>query len=62
MKINRLRIQLPVKAALCAALFFLSASAFAQTPFYKGKTVTIIQGRDPGGTGDMRVRAMLPFL
>ena len=34
----------------------------AQTPFFQGKTVTIIQGRDPGGTGDMRVRAMLGFL
>lgn len=62
MKMNRLRIRLAVKAALCAALFFLSASAFAQTPFYQGKTVTIVQGRDPGGTGDMRVRAMLSFL
>jgi tripartite-type tricarboxylate transporter receptor subunit TctC len=36
--------------------------ASAQTPFYQGKTVTIVQGRDPGGTGDMRVRAMMPFL
>jgi tripartite-type tricarboxylate transporter receptor subunit TctC len=41
---------------------FLPASVFPQTDFYKGKTVTIIQGRDPGGTGDMRVRAMTPFL
>jgi tripartite-type tricarboxylate transporter receptor subunit TctC len=36
--------------------------AFAQTPYYQGKTITIVQGRDPGGTGDMRVRAMMPFL
>ena len=36
--------------------------ALAQTPFYQGKTITIVQGRDPGGTGDMRVRAMMPFL
>ena len=36
--------------------------SLAQAPFYQGKTITIIQGRDPGGTGDMRVRAMLPFL
>jgi tripartite-type tricarboxylate transporter receptor subunit TctC len=36
--------------------------ALAQTPFFQGKTVTIVQGRDPGGTGDMRVKAMLPFL
>jgi len=45
-------------------LFFLilPRSALTQTPFYQGKTITIVQGRDPGGTGDMRVRAMLPFL
>ena len=36
--------------------------ALAQTPFYQGKTITIVQGRDPGGTGDMRVRALIPFL
>jgi tripartite-type tricarboxylate transporter receptor subunit TctC len=34
----------------------------AQAPYYQGNTVTIVQGRDPGGTGDMRVRALLPFL
>ena len=38
------------------------AIALPQTSFYQGKTITIIQGRDPGGTGDMRIRAMLPFL
>jgi tripartite-type tricarboxylate transporter receptor subunit TctC len=37
-------------------------SALPQTPFFQGKTITIVQGRDPGGTGDMRVRAMMPFL
>jgi tripartite-type tricarboxylate transporter receptor subunit TctC len=36
--------------------------AWAQTPFYAGKTITIIQGRDPGGTGDIRTRTLLPFL
>src|ERR671923_29128 len=46
--------------ALCICL--LPTLVFSQTPFYQGKTVTIIQGRDPGGTGDMRVRAMIPFL
>ena len=35
---------------------------FSQAPLYQGKTITIIQGRDPGGTGDMRVRSMLSFL
>ena len=46
--------------ALWICLF--PASVFPQAPFYQGKTITIVQGRDPGGTGDMRVRAVLPFL
>jgi len=39
-----------------------SAEVHAQAPFYQGKTITIVQGRDPGGTGDLRVRALVPFL
>jgi tripartite-type tricarboxylate transporter receptor subunit TctC len=54
-------IQFAALLAFCGLLLF-SDSAFSQTPFYQGKTVTIIQGRDPGGTGDMRVKAMLTFL
>jgi tripartite-type tricarboxylate transporter receptor subunit TctC len=49
-------------AALLDFLFVAPGPAFSQAPFYQGKTITIVQGRDPGGTGDMRVRAMLPFL
>jgi tripartite-type tricarboxylate transporter receptor subunit TctC len=45
---------------LIAWLFTTAVSA--QSPFYQGKTITIIQGRDPGGTGDLRVRALFPFL
>ena len=37
-------------------------SAAAQSAFYKGKTITIVQGRSPGGQGDVRVRALLPIL
>jgi tripartite-type tricarboxylate transporter receptor subunit TctC len=40
----------------------ISGPSQAQTPFYQGKTITIVQGRDPGGTGDIRVRAVVPFL
>ncbi|HXG51429.1 MAG TPA: hypothetical protein VNN77_08510 [candidate division Zixibacteria bacterium] len=36
--------------------------AFAQTPYYQGKTITIIRGGQPGGTGDMQARALIPFL
>jgi len=62
MKLNRLRIQLAAQAALWATLLFPSASALAQTPFYQGKTITLLHGRAPGGSGDYRVRAVLPFL
>lgn len=39
----------------------ISSEASSQT-FYEGKTITIISGRGPGGTGDQRVRSMIPFL
>jgi len=45
-----------------AAAILLSSAATAQTSFFQGKTITIVQGRDPGGTGDLRVRALVPFL
>jgi tripartite-type tricarboxylate transporter receptor subunit TctC len=43
-------------------LSFCPRFGIAQESFFKGKTITIIQGRDPGGTGDLRVRALVPFL
>src|SRR5918996_5293530 len=43
-------------------LFLFSDSAFSQTPFYQGKTLTIVHGRAAGGSGDLRVRAVTPFL
>jgi tripartite-type tricarboxylate transporter receptor subunit TctC len=47
---------------LLMLLIIAPGLALAQTPFYEGKTVTIIQGRDPGGTGDIRARTLVPFL
>lgn len=45
-----------------AAFLVHTGRVYAQSAFYQGKTITIIQGREPGGTGDMRVRAVVPFL
>ena len=42
--------------------FFWLTFAFAQAPFYQGKTVTIIHGRSAGGSGDFRARTVAPFL
>jgi tripartite-type tricarboxylate transporter receptor subunit TctC len=41
---------------------FLPAAVCAQADFYNGKNLTIIQGREPGGTGDLRVKALVSFL
>jgi tripartite-type tricarboxylate transporter receptor subunit TctC len=43
-------------------LGLLPISGYSQSDFYKGKTIRIVQGRNPGGSGDLRVRALVPFL
>ena len=40
----------------------LPGQAFSQAPFYNGKTVTVIVSTSPAGTGDLRVKALMPFL
>jgi tripartite-type tricarboxylate transporter receptor subunit TctC len=49
-------------AALLVHLGVLSENLYSQTSFFQGKTITIIQGRDPGGSGDLRVKALVPFM
>ncbi len=47
---------------LVSPLLFSVPPGFSQAPYYQGKTVTVIQSREPGGTGDMRARAITKFL
>ena len=49
-------------SALSLVLALTPVVAYSQASFFQGKTITIVQGRDPGGTGDLRVRALVPFL
>jgi tripartite-type tricarboxylate transporter receptor subunit TctC len=51
-------------AAFCGAVVILLSPVLAssQTPFYQGKTITVIQSRSPGGLGDIRVRTLVPYL
>ena len=48
--------------ALVVLTFLMPASALAQGNFYEGKTIRIVHGRNAGGSGDLRVKAMVPFL
>ena len=46
-------------------LIFLVAPVrrvFGQAPFYQGKTLTIARGSTPGGIGETRMRALIPYL
>ncbi|MGB7948105.1 MAG: hypothetical protein WCH75_10525 [Candidatus Binatia bacterium] len=49
-----------VLTIICALSFPNQASA--QTPYYEGKTITIVRGGGPGGSGDFQARALIPFL
>jgi tripartite-type tricarboxylate transporter receptor subunit TctC len=58
------RISMSLAQSL-AVIMFLSVTAtcvFAQAPFYRGKTITILQGTEAGGSSDMLTRSMMPFL
>ncbi|MBM4259979.1 MAG: hypothetical protein FJ145_00885 [Deltaproteobacteria bacterium] len=47
----------------CVLLLLIApAPAQSQANFYEGKTVTLIATTAPGGSGDLRIKAMVPFL
>ncbi|HXG50006.1 MAG TPA: hypothetical protein VNN77_01195 [candidate division Zixibacteria bacterium] len=48
--------------ALGALLWLAPVEAWPQSNFYEGKTVTLLATTSPGGTGDLRVKAVVPFL
>src|SRR5499426_1267641 len=43
-------------------LFFISATAQAQTPFYQGKTITIVVGTKAGDVYDLYPRLLVDYL
>ena len=56
-----------IKFLCCLALVLPLAavpekSLYAQVPFYQGKTVTLIVSSDPGGTSDLRVKSLVPYI
>jgi tripartite-type tricarboxylate transporter receptor subunit TctC len=43
-------------------LLSLPRGAWPQAPYYAGKTITIIRGGGPGGSGEFQSRALMPYL
>ena len=59
----KIKIMTPLLcSALLTQLVVLPDLLYSQSDFYRGKTITLLHGRAPGGSGDFRVRAVLPFL
>jgi len=48
--------------ALLAPLVFTPIWVYGQADFFQGKTIRIIHGRNAGGSGDLRVKALIPLL
>jgi tripartite-type tricarboxylate transporter receptor subunit TctC len=51
-----------ISLSLVNFLGLAPADVRAQEPYFKGKTITILRGGRPGGSGDMQARALIPFL
>lgn len=52
-------------AVFAFGIFFVAGSAIpalAQTPYYAGKTITIVRGGGAGGSGEFQSRALMPYL
>jgi tripartite-type tricarboxylate transporter receptor subunit TctC len=50
-----------IASAVIIVLIFSAEAAIGQS-FYEGKTITMIAGTEPGGTLDMRTKALTHFL
>jgi tripartite-type tricarboxylate transporter receptor subunit TctC len=57
-------LNLPAKAAFlfCAMIGLAPGFAYSQDHFYAGKTVTLVATTAAGGSGDLRIKAVMPFL
>jgi tripartite-type tricarboxylate transporter receptor subunit TctC len=62
MKTHRAFVRLPVFGMLFLLAGLSPNEGFSQAPYYQGKTITIIAGTAPGGIGDSRVKALVPYL
>jgi len=47
---------------LVVSFLLMAQEVSAQGDFYKGKTIKLLAATQAGGTSDMRIRAILPFL
>jgi tripartite-type tricarboxylate transporter receptor subunit TctC len=61
-KIMKVRTDWMTFVLLPFILAVAGGTAFGQADFYKGKTIKIIRGGGPGGSGEFQTRALVKFL
>ena len=59
MRSRRWRSWILIASLVCC---FIADQALAQAPYFQNKAIKIIRGGEPGGTGDLQARALIPFL
>lgn len=57
-----MRLSINLIFALAFALSIAANPCSAQTPYFAGKTITLVRGGGPGGSGEFQSRALMPFL
>jgi tripartite-type tricarboxylate transporter receptor subunit TctC len=62
MRLHIKRTGLLTLASGLIVILLFGGHALSQTPYYEGKTIKILRGGQPGGTGDMQARALIPYL
>jgi tripartite-type tricarboxylate transporter receptor subunit TctC len=62
LKVSRYYRKFLSGSALAVSFLLAAREIGAQADFYKGKTIKLVAATQPGGTSDMRIRAILPFL
>ena len=62
MKVRNYRRKILSCIGLAVSFLLVAQEVRAETDFYKGKTIKLVAATQPGGTSDMRIRAILPFL
>jgi tripartite-type tricarboxylate transporter receptor subunit TctC len=51
-----------ILAGAVGHVLLLPAQAYCQAPYYQGKTIALVRGGGPGGSGEFQTRVLLPYL
>ncbi|MGH7835950.1 MAG: hypothetical protein ACREQK_20060, partial [Candidatus Binatia bacterium] len=62
MRCKRKQVLLRIAAGVIGWGLLLPGNGLSQAPYYQGKTITILRGGGPGGSGELQSSDLLPYL